>query len=73
MPQQHPARDQQDTFFISDPPKADKPRADPEMELQMEQMEAGTDKLFGTSEAKEVSIHLQEIFHNVGILTSTAP
>ena len=30
MPQQHPARDQQDTFFISDPPSADKPRADPE-------------------------------------------
>ena len=30
IPQQHPARDQQDTFFISDPPSADKPRADPE-------------------------------------------
>ena len=29
MPQQHPARDQQDTFFISDPPSADRPRADP--------------------------------------------
>jgi phenylalanyl-tRNA synthetase alpha chain len=29
VPQQHPARDVQDTFFISDPPKADPPRADP--------------------------------------------
>ncbi|KAL2041893.1 hypothetical protein N7G274_005080 [Stereocaulon virgatum] len=29
VPQQHPARDQQDTFFISDPPVADKPRPDP--------------------------------------------
>ena len=29
IPQQHPARDQQDTFFISDPPEADLPRADP--------------------------------------------
>ena len=29
MPQQHPARDLQDTFYISDPPLADKPRADP--------------------------------------------
>ena len=29
IPQQHPARDQQDTFFISDPPVADLPRADP--------------------------------------------
>ncbi|KAI4156308.1 MAG: hypothetical protein LQ340_000363 [Diploschistes diacapsis] len=26
VPQQHPARDLQDTFFISDPPKGDKPR-----------------------------------------------
>ncbi|KAK6523053.1 Phenylalanyl-tRNA synthetase, beta subunit, cytoplasmic [Arthrobotrys megalospora] len=26
VPQQHPARDVQDTFFISDPPKADMPR-----------------------------------------------
>ncbi|KAL6714203.1 Phenylalanyl-tRNA synthetase, beta subunit, cytoplasmic [Lecanora helva] len=30
IPQQHPARDQQDTFFISDPPSADKPRAGPQ-------------------------------------------
>jgi phenylalanyl-tRNA synthetase alpha chain len=30
VPQQHPARDLQDTFYISDPPSADKPRADPE-------------------------------------------
>lgn len=29
VPQQHPARDLQDTFYISDPPTADKPRADP--------------------------------------------
>ena len=30
IPQQHPARDQQDTFFVSDPPEADKPREDPQ-------------------------------------------
>lgn len=29
VPQQHPARDLQDTFYIADPPVADKPRADP--------------------------------------------
>ncbi|KAI9705043.1 MAG: Phenylalanyl-tRNA synthetase, beta subunit, cytoplasmic [Candelina mexicana] len=29
VPQQHPARDLQDTFYISDPLYADKPRADP--------------------------------------------
>ena len=28
VPQQHPARDLQDTFFISDPPRADPPRED---------------------------------------------
>ena len=28
VPQQHPARDLQDTFYISDPPAGDKPRAD---------------------------------------------
>ena len=28
VPQQHPARDLQDTFYISDPPKADRPRDD---------------------------------------------
>ncbi|KAL8769574.1 MAG: hypothetical protein Q9209_004506 [Squamulea sp. 1 TL-2023] len=28
VPQQHPARDLQDTFYIADPPVADKPRAD---------------------------------------------
>lgn len=30
VPQQHPARDLQDTFYISDPARADKPREDPE-------------------------------------------
>ena len=30
VPQQHPARDLQDTFYISDPARADPPRADPE-------------------------------------------
>ena len=29
VPQQHPARDLQDTFYISDPAKADPPRPDP--------------------------------------------
>ncbi|KAF7588901.1 Phenylalanyl-tRNA synthetase, beta subunit, cytoplasmic [Aspergillus hancockii] len=33
VPQQHPARDLQDTFYISDPPKAEPPRADPEFDF----------------------------------------
>jgi phenylalanyl-tRNA synthetase alpha chain len=32
VPQQHPARDLQDTFFISDPPRADPPREEPSSE-----------------------------------------
>ncbi|KAF2792836.1 hypothetical protein K505DRAFT_325892 [Melanomma pulvis-pyrius CBS 109.77] len=53
VPQQHPARDMQDTFFISDPPKADKPRADPETEAQLNAMEAGSKRLFASSETIE--------------------
>jgi phenylalanyl-tRNA synthetase alpha chain len=46
VPQSHPARDLQDTFYVSDPPAADKPRADPDFEATMEEMEAGTRRLF---------------------------
>ncbi|MBE7181253.1 MAG: phenylalanine--tRNA ligase subunit alpha [Terriglobus roseus] len=46
VPQQHPARDVQDTFFISDPPKADKPRDAPEFEEAMDQMEGGARLLY---------------------------
>ena len=50
VPQQHPARDLQDTFYVSDPPTADKPREDPRAEQQMEEMEAGSRQLFSSSE-----------------------
>lgn len=53
VPQQHPARDMQDTFFISDPPKADRPREDPSAEAAMNAMEAGSRKLYETKEKKE--------------------
>lgn len=58
VPQQHPARDMQDTFYLADPAKADKPRADPPAEQTMDWMEAGTDKLFGTQKPREVCMHL---------------
>lgn len=35
VPQQHPARDLQDTFYISDPSTADKPRKDPETPIHL--------------------------------------
>jgi phenylalanyl-tRNA synthetase alpha chain len=53
VPQQHPARDIQDTFFISDPPKADPPRDDPIAEEAMAAMETGQRKLYETPEKKE--------------------
>lgn len=53
VPQQHPARDQQDTFFISDPPKADRPRADPIAEAAMDTMEGGARLLYAPKEKKE--------------------
>ncbi|PVH93464.1 hypothetical protein DM02DRAFT_603926 [Periconia macrospinosa] len=56
VPQQHPARDVQDTFFISDPPKADKPRPDPVHEATMDAMEAGSRKLFATPESEKRQI-----------------
>ena len=54
VPQQHPARDLQDTFYIADPPAADEPRADPAIEAAMEAMEAkGNDRISGTTKPRE--------------------
>ncbi|KAI9705251.1 MAG: Phenylalanyl-tRNA synthetase, beta subunit, cytoplasmic [Bogoriella megaspora] len=49
--QQHPAREQQDTFFISDPPLADKPRPDPIADAAMDIMEAPSKRLFAPADA----------------------
>jgi len=43
----------QDTFFVSDPPMADKPRADPASEAQMDKMEASSQRLFSTGEKRD--------------------
>ncbi|KAF2669248.1 hypothetical protein BT63DRAFT_446901 [Microthyrium microscopicum] len=52
VPQQHPARDMQDTFFISDPPAGDKPRECPEAEKAMDDMERGARTLYATPEPR---------------------
>ncbi|KAF2196077.1 hypothetical protein GQ43DRAFT_476644 [Delitschia confertaspora ATCC 74209] len=66
VPQQHPARDMQDTFFISDPPKADKPRADPDTEAQMDAMEEGARRLFATPEKRDIKPRdYEQYFQNV--------
>jgi phenylalanyl-tRNA synthetase alpha chain len=54
VPQQHPARDLQDTFFISDPPKADVPRIDPIAERDLEVMEASTKRLYQTEKKHDI-------------------
>lgn len=46
VPQQHPARDMQDTFFISDPPKADRPQGNPVADKAMDDMESGARTLY---------------------------
>lgn len=46
VPQQHPARDMQDTFFIKDPARADRPRADPVAETAMTAMEEWAKELY---------------------------
>ncbi|KAK2744627.1 Phenylalanyl-tRNA synthetase, beta subunit, cytoplasmic [Myotisia sp. PD_48] len=38
VPQQHPARDLQDTFYISDPVRADKPREDPPNDVHLSRL-----------------------------------
>lgn len=61
VPQQHPARDLQDTFYIADPPFADKPRADPEMESIMDELEVGNEKLYRTTGSRAVSSSYQHV------------
>lgn len=53
VPQQHPARDMQDTFFIKDPPRADRPRADPVAEAAMTAMEEGAKELYALPKPTE--------------------
>lgn len=62
VPQQHPARDLQDTFYVSDPPRADRPRPDPENEKVMDDMELYTNKFAKTDKPKEVSMSNSRCF-----------
>ncbi|KAF2090051.1 phenylalanyl-tRNA synthetase alpha chain [Saccharata proteae CBS 121410] len=64
VPQQHPARDMQDTFFISDPPAADPPREDPIAEAQMKEMEEGSRQLYSDSASKTAKPRNYEEYWN---------
>ncbi|KAF1818203.1 uncharacterized protein K489DRAFT_328052 [Dissoconium aciculare CBS 342.82] len=50
VPQQHPARDMQDTFYVSDPAEAGPPGSDPDADQALNTMEAQS-QLFSTGEA----------------------
>ena len=66
VPQQHPARDIQDTFFVSDPPKGDMPRDDPFAEASMEQMEGESRKLYATPEQRrKTPRNYEEYWENI--------
>lgn len=66
VPQQHPARDIQDTFFVSDPPKGDMPHDDPDAESAMEQMEGESRKLYATPEQRSKKPrNYQEYWENI--------
>jgi len=66
VPQQHPARDLQDTFFVSDPPLGDFPRDDPVADAAMVKMEGEARKLYATPERSETKPRdYEEYWNNV--------
>ena len=66
VPQQHPARDIQDTFFISDPPKADPPREDPTPALPSENPLPKSPKAqHKRTKSKEKTLDYRQYWENV--------
>jgi len=70
VPQQHPARDMQDTFFISDPPVSGPPGPDPEADTALETMEREANALFIDNEdaptaGKSGKLDFQKYYNNV--------
>lgn len=53
VPQQHPARDLQDTFYVSDPAESGLPGPDPIADAALNKMEADS-RLFATGTSQEV-------------------
>ena len=64
VPQQHPARDLQDTFFILDPPMADPPRADPPSALSTASI-LPTSPSHRRKRSKEKTLSYKEYWDNV--------
>ncbi|KAK2786731.1 Phenylalanyl-tRNA synthetase, beta subunit, cytoplasmic [Onygenales sp. PD_12] len=62
VPQQHPARDLQDTFYISDPVKADKPRADSPNDIHVAKAGQST---AGSSKEANKPLDYEQYWNNV--------
>lgn len=55
VPQQHPARDMQDTFFISDPPRADPPRDDSLLDQAMQDLKLNGSPTHARTQSETIS------------------
>ena len=72
VPQQHPARDLQDTFYISDPAKADPPREDPTPALASEQPLPKSPKAqHKRSKSKEKTLNYKQYWDDVRAVHET--
>lgn len=65
VPQQHPARDLQDTFYVSDPPEAGPPGPDPVADAALDEMEAANQKNRGTLGANSAALKYDQYYENV--------
>ncbi|QIW98361.1 hypothetical protein AMS68_003879 [Peltaster fructicola] len=64
VPQQHPARDLQDTFYVSDPAEAGLPGPDPIADKALDEMEADS-KTFSAESTKAKALDYEEYYRNV--------
>lgn len=64
VPQQHPARDLQDTFYVSDPAVAGRPGPDPLADKALDEMEADS-KTFSADGAKATKLDYEQYYKNV--------
>lgn len=64
VPQQHPARDLQDTFYVSDPAEAGPPGPDPIADKALDEMEADS-KTFSAESSKSAPLDYAQYYKNV--------
>lgn len=65
VPQQHPARDLQDTFYVSDPAVSDLPRADPAADAALDAMEASKTLMDPRARTERKTADYEQYYKNV--------